>query len=411
MALPESLTYVTVVGQVAAVPDGAARTVVFRTPRWLQGSPFIATFGLAATVAVDGTFAIELPATDDPAWSPINWTYDVTIQVGAQILTGTLAVPAATVGSIELSTALATGEPSDAGDVTYLLTSARGVAGGVAPLDGDGDVTDAAGNKITGGGGGGGGTPSGTVVSGTTYGQSASAGAATAYSRGDHTHGTPAAPTYAQVTGKPSTFAPSAHAASHADGGSDEISIDGSQVTTGSVPFARLPTGTSSSQVAIGNHTHGGGGGGVTPTFARDRVTTGDITPTTQASMAPLVGGPTISIAAVAGDNLEVALDCLIDRGPGSTDFYDLAVLSGSTVVRFSSTGTSSPPGSDEGDPSLYPGARFQGIGGHWSFSAVSGDIVGGNVTIGLCHKGGGAGKVYASSTFPFRWSIGNFKQ
>ena len=42
------------------------------------------------------------------------------------------------------------------------------------------------------GGGGGGGTPSGTVVSETTYGQSAVAGAATAYSRGDHTHGSPA---------------------------------------------------------------------------------------------------------------------------------------------------------------------------------------------------------------------------
>lgn len=44
------------------------------------------------------------------------------------------------------------------------------------------------------GGGGGGGTPSGTVVAETTYSQSASAGAASAYSRGDHTHGTPALP-------------------------------------------------------------------------------------------------------------------------------------------------------------------------------------------------------------------------
>jgi hypothetical protein len=42
---------------------------------------------------------------------------------------------------------------------------------------------------------GGGGTPSGTVVSETAFGQAAAAGAATAYSRGDHTHGTPAAPT------------------------------------------------------------------------------------------------------------------------------------------------------------------------------------------------------------------------
>lgn len=37
----------------------------------------------------------------------------------------------------------------------------------------------------------GGGTPSGTVVSETSYGQAATAGTATAYSRGDHTHGSP----------------------------------------------------------------------------------------------------------------------------------------------------------------------------------------------------------------------------
>ena len=39
--------------------------------------------------------------------------------------------------------------------------------------------------------GGGGGTPSGTVVTETAYGQASSAGAASAYSRGDHTHGSP----------------------------------------------------------------------------------------------------------------------------------------------------------------------------------------------------------------------------
>lgn len=43
------------------------------------------------------------------------------------------------------------------------------------------------------------GTPSGTVVSETGYGQSSAAGAASAYSRGDHTHGTPALPTPAGI--------------------------------------------------------------------------------------------------------------------------------------------------------------------------------------------------------------------
>lgn len=45
-----------------------------------------------------------------------------------------------------------------------------------------------------GGGGGGGGTPSNTVVTEQAYGQASNAGAAGTYSRGDHTHGTPAAP-------------------------------------------------------------------------------------------------------------------------------------------------------------------------------------------------------------------------
>lgn len=44
------------------------------------------------------------------------------------------------------------------------------------------------------GGGGGGGTPSNTVVTETAFGQAANAGTASPYSRGDHTHGTPAAP-------------------------------------------------------------------------------------------------------------------------------------------------------------------------------------------------------------------------
>ena len=54
------------------------------------------------------------------------------------------------------------------------------------PLDGKGVV------QVTNTGGGGGGIPSDTVVPETTAGQLPNAGVATTYSRGDHTHGTPA---------------------------------------------------------------------------------------------------------------------------------------------------------------------------------------------------------------------------
>jgi len=55
--------------------------------------------------------------------------------------------------------------------------------------------------------GGGGGTPSGTVVSEISYGQSPTAGIAATFQRGDHTHGTPPLPTidHADLTGVTAT--------------------------------------------------------------------------------------------------------------------------------------------------------------------------------------------------------------
>lgn len=145
MTLPDNLTYVTVTGTLA---DGTSRTVVFRTPTWLIGSPFVPQFGISATVAIDGTFSVELPATDDPAWSPQDWTYTVIITIDGQELPGTLAVPADTVGTLELSAVMNTDVPADAGSVTYLLASARGAVSGVAALDAAGDVVDSAGTKV-----------------------------------------------------------------------------------------------------------------------------------------------------------------------------------------------------------------------------------------------------------------------
>jgi len=49
---------------------------------------------------------------------------------------------------------------------------------------------------------------------------------------------------------------PTAHAASHASGGSDVLSLDATQITSGKLAIGLLPTGTSSTQVALGDHTH-----------------------------------------------------------------------------------------------------------------------------------------------------------
>jgi len=70
----------------------------------------------------------------------------------------------------------------------------------------------------------------GPAVASTVYGQAKADGVSAAASHADHVHGTPPLPTPAQLAiqwtdigGKPATFAPSAHKASHAAGGADAI--------------------------------------------------------------------------------------------------------------------------------------------------------------------------------------------
>jgi hypothetical protein len=106
---------------------------------------------------------------------------------------------------------------------------------------------------------------------------------------------------------------PTAHAASHADGGSDEISVDASQVTAGTLAIGRIPTGTTGSTVALGNaaptahaasHTDGGSdeisidGSQVTTgliTTARmprvfNPIRSGNVTTTTQSDASTTAG-------------------------------------------------------------------------------------------------------------------------
>lgn len=103
-------------------------------------------------------------------------------------------------------------------------------------------------------GGTGGGTPSDTVTTETSHGQTQSAGSSSLYSRGDHTHGTPTNP----VTGHESTYnhsqyntayshSQSSHAPSNAQKNSDILKSEIEAVLTGE----------------ISSHSHAGGGGGL----------------------------------------------------------------------------------------------------------------------------------------------------
>jgi hypothetical protein len=284
---------VTVHGKLVDLVGAAHGTVTFTAHRALTGGDsIVAPFTVTATANAQGEFTVSLPATNDPAWLPVDWAYSVAVHAGGGAR-GTLQLDYANV-SVDLSALLQVDGPAVAG-VSYVPLNQLGVAGGVAELDGDGDVIDADGNKITGGGGGAVDSVNGetgvVVLDATDVGAAATVHTHTASQISDSTTvgravlaaadaaaartaiGAGTSSLALGTTGSTAAAgndsrlsdarAPTAHAASHTDGGADEISIDGSQVTGGTVAFARLPTGTSSTTVAIGNHTHGGGGGAV----------------------------------------------------------------------------------------------------------------------------------------------------
>lgn len=148
-------------------------------------------------VGADGQATVTLPATNAAGVLPASWEYTVTIRRGDQIERGSMQLDKDATAPVKLTSVLQLGQNVDPG-VSYIPLTQKSVAGGVAALDVDGDVTDASGAKITGGGGGGA-SPGSTVVAETTYGQTATAGTGTNYSRSTHTHGTPALPTAADV--------------------------------------------------------------------------------------------------------------------------------------------------------------------------------------------------------------------
>ncbi|WP_433368349.1 hypothetical protein ACQPZX_41390 [Actinoplanes sp. CA-142083] len=291
MAFPAGLTLVSVHIKVDLPPDGgAAGSVLVAAPYPLIGgadNSIVPSF--ERTVALDdatGEATVALPACNDPQWTPVGWPYRVEVYVGGQVVPGTMQLDYQTT-EVEFADVFQVDGAATPG-VSYIPLSQRGVAGGVAGLDVDGDVIDASGAKITGGEGGGA-APGTTVVSETSYGQSATAGTGTSYSRSTHSHGTPALPSAADVGADAAGTAvaavaahaadttavhgiadtsalvltdddrltdartPTAHASSHADGGSDELALDGSQITTGTVAVGRIPTGTSGTTVAAGN--------------------------------------------------------------------------------------------------------------------------------------------------------------
>lgn len=193
MAFPASLTLVTVAIQFDVPPSGGATgSVTFISRQPLNGTTdgsIVPPFALPTSLATDGSGTIALPANNDPQWSPSGWAYTVQAQVNGTTRYGTL-------------------------QLDYQATSVQ--LADLIQWDG-------------------------AAVTGTTYATLAQLTAHTGATTGVHGIADTAALIVEGDSRLTNARTPTAHAASHADGGTDEVALDGSQITTGTVAAARLP--------------------------------------------------------------------------------------------------------------------------------------------------------------------------
>lgn len=197
----------------------------------------------------------------------------------------------------------------------------------------------------------GGGTPASTVVAETSYGVSSAVGVATAYARADHTHGTPA-------------------------------------------------LGSTASTAAAGNHTHA-------RTLAladTGAITSGNVTVGTSFTQL----GSDLTLAAAAGDVLEVDIDALCNNVGSDLQLEAATRVSAADVNYWSSgTGTSRWPG---GIGRWYiTTGDFSGPRGVARLTVAAGDLAAGQVTVRLYGRvSAGSRTVFASATYPLRWTLVN---
>jgi hypothetical protein len=354
-----ALTTVPVTGQINGPADSHFAAEFIR-PYWLVSAADDAIAParvIYADVAQDGSFTVNLPATDQPGYVPTGWTYRVILTCGNRRTVGTLAVPY-NGGGFDLADRINLDDPPETGD-TYVTLGMRGAANGVAALDGTGKVPAAQLPAASGG-----------------------------------------APAWSEITGKPSTFPPETH--THPI---SQVSDLGPILVESAADVDGLDTRVTALEAAPG-------GGGTTIQVRRAIVTSGNLTAqNTGGGWAVITGGPTLTIPAVAGDYISAEIMGVLIQ-PNSGTFYELAALNAGTPVRYGSTGTGTP--AVEGDPAMYPDAAFQGRGGPvLDFVAQAGDINAGNITIGIAVNSTASGSrtLYASAAFPLRWRVINHGQ
>lgn len=145
MALPANLTTVEVTGRYIDASGAAVRgsvTFTLDTPLLDAGASTI-IIETDYTVALDatGSFAVDLPATNDPDVDPNGWTWTLTPNFdGADPLT--FALPTNLGPSVDV-TVLAPALPNPDPVYSYVLVSAIGAPSGVAPLNASGTIAPA----------------------------------------------------------------------------------------------------------------------------------------------------------------------------------------------------------------------------------------------------------------------------
>jgi hypothetical protein len=126
--------------------------------------------------------------------------------------------------------------------------------------------------------------------------------------------------------------------------------------------------------------------------------------PDTSGSWAAL-SGFSLALPAAIGDYVEIGAHS--QRSQVATAFLDLAVSTSGSLVRYMTTGTSSPP--FEGDSGGWYITSLPTQSAPRGFIVTSGDVVGGNVTFVVAVNAQGSGKIDASSNYPFYWRAVNW--